>query len=135
MIKTFFSNFLFPHKIIRQFKKKLDNKKFEIKAERVSIASIELDQYTGFEGAMKLFKREVNNSNVVVEMRRRRYHEETWLARRRKEKERTMKVKFPRNVVTFDEKNPMSENTVFTVDYNAGKHLRNPWRHKRHNKS
>merc|ERR1712226_1335770 len=51
---------------------------------------------------MKLFKREANNSNVINEMKRRRYHEEAWMTRRRKEKERSMKIKVFINVMTFD---------------------------------
>merc|ERR1711959_564576 len=111
-------------------KKKSSKNIIKTKAARATVANVELDQHASFEGAMKLFKREVNNANVVVEMRRRRYHEETWMMRRRKEKERTMKARFPRNVVTFNEKNPMSENTVFTTDYNIGNAPQNPWRHK-----
>merc|ERR1719169_298115 len=62
---------------------------------------------------MKIFKREVNNSNVVIEMKRRRYHEESWMTRRRKEKERSMRAKAPINITTFDDKNPLADNSFF----------------------
>merc|ERR1712226_1703121 len=70
----------------------------EVKSEYVTAANVEIDQRTTFEGAMKLFRREVNNSNVINEMKRRRYHEEAWMTRRRKEKERSMRAKAPMNV-------------------------------------
>merc|ERR1719343_2013254 len=88
-----------------------------IRSEYVTTANVEIDQRTTFEGAMRIFKREVNNSNIVNEMKRRRYHEEPWMMRRRKVKERTMKAKFYRNVMTFDDKNPLADSTVFAQEY------------------
>merc|ERR1719230_2041942 len=66
---------------------------------------------------MKLFRREVNNSNVINEMKRRRYHEEAWMTRRRKRKERTLRAKLPQNVITFNDRNPLLENMIFAHDY------------------
>merc|ERR1712048_443907 len=80
-------------------------------------ANVELDQRTTFEGAMKLFRREVNNSNVINEMKRRRYHEEAWMMRRRKEKERSMRAKAFLNIMTFDDKNPLTDNSIFAPEY------------------
>merc|ERR1719316_2289330 len=62
---------------------------------------------------MKTFRREINNSNIISELKRRRYHEEAWMMRRRKEKERSMKAKAPMNVTTFDDKNPLADNSFF----------------------
>merc|ERR1712224_167873 len=75
------------------------------------------DQRTTWEGAMKLFRREVNNSNVINEMKRRRYHEEAWMTRRRKEKERSMRAKAFTNVMTFDDKNPLTDNSILAPEY------------------
>merc|ERR1712193_138431 len=86
------------------------------KSETVTTVNVEIDQRTTFEGAMKLFRREVNNSNVVNEMKRRRYHEEAWMMRRRKEKERSMKVKALINITTFDDKNPLADNSFFDTE-------------------
>merc|ERR1712110_318280 len=88
-----------------------------IKSDYVTTANIEIDHRITFEGAIRLFKREDNNSNLVNEMKRRRYHEEAWMMRRRKEKERMMKRKFSHNVISFDEKNPLSDSTIFAHDY------------------
>merc|ERR1719359_2175165 len=88
-----------------------------VKSEYVTAANVEIDQRTTFEGAMKLFRREVNNSNVINEMKRRRYHEEAWMTRRRKEKERSMRAKATVNIATFDDKNPLTESTIFASDY------------------
>merc|ERR1712014_231694 len=82
-------------------------------------ANVEIDQRTTFDSAIKLFKREVNNSNVINEMKRRRYHEESWMMRRRKQKERSMRTKVPLNIMTFDDKNPLTDNTIFTPEYCA----------------
>merc|ERR1711998_607110 len=82
-------------------------------------ANVEIDQRTSFDGALKLFKREVNNSNVINEMKRRRFHEEAWMIRRRKEKERSMRAKAPLNVITFDDKNPLTDNSIFAPEYCA----------------
>merc|ERR1711904_213106 len=101
-----------------------------VNAEYVTITNVELDQNTAFEGAMKLFKRETNNSNVVNEMRRRRYHEEAWMMRRRKEKERLMKAKMPRNFMTFDDKNPLADNTIFAQEYGTNGMLIDARRHR-----
>merc|ERR1740138_1855137 len=97
-----------------------------IKPDFVVTANVEVDQRTTFEGAIRLFKREVNNSNLINEMKRRRYHEEAWMMRRRKEKERTMKRKFSYNVMSFDEKNPLSDSTIFAHDYGISDSLLNP---------
>merc|ERR1719159_376739 len=97
-----------------------------IKSDYVTTANIEVDHRTTFEGAVRLFKREVNNSNLINEMKRRRYHEEAWMMRRRKEKERTMKRKFSYNVMSFDEKNPLSDSTIFAHDYGISDSLLNP---------
>merc|ERR1719446_1264870 len=95
-------------------RKNLDNLPFHIsRSEYVTAANVEIDQRTTFEGAMKLFRREVNNSNVINEMKRRRYHEEAWMTRRRKEKERSMRAKSFTNVMTFDDKNPLTDNSIF----------------------
>merc|ERR1712170_2351 len=91
--------------------------KIVIRSEYVTTSNVEIDQKTTFEGAMRIFKREVNNSNVINDMKRRRYHEEAWMMRRRKEKERTMRAKAPRSITTFDEKNPLTDNTIFSHDY------------------
>merc|ERR1711933_664490 len=82
------------------------------RAEYVTVANVELDQQTPIESAIKLFKRECNNSNVISEMRRRRYHEKTWMMRRRKEKERIAKRKSTRNIITLDEKNPLRTHNI-----------------------
>jgi len=88
-----------------------------IREEYVTVVNVELNNQIAFEGALRLFKREFNNSNVVNEMRRRRYHEEAWMMRRRKEKERMMKVKVNRNLVSYEDRNPMTVNTIFARDY------------------
>merc|ERR1719463_413425 len=80
-----------------------------IKSDYVTTANIEVDHRTTFEGAVRLFKREVNNSNLINEMKRRRYHEEAWMMRRRKEKERTMRANTLQSFITFDEKNPLTD--------------------------
>merc|ERR1711990_925819 len=90
---------------------------FPIQSEYATAANVELDQRTTFEGAMKLFKREVNNSNVINELKRRRYHEEAWMARRRKEKERNMRAKRTRNVMTLYDRDQTIENTIFEEEY------------------
>merc|ERR1719408_110287 len=92
---------------------------YEAKSEYVTAANVEIDQRTTFEGAMKLFRREVNNSNVINEMKRRRFHEEAWMIRRRKEKERSMRAKAPLNFMTFDDKNPLTDNSIFAPEYCA----------------
>merc|ERR1712050_50601 len=88
-----------------------------VRSDRAAIANVEIDQRTTFESAIKLFKREVNNSNIINEMKRRRYHEESLMMRRRKKKERTMKNKFLNRVITFEDKNPLTENTIFSHEY------------------
>merc|ERR1719159_2282339 len=97
-----------------------------VKSDYVTTANAEVDQRTTFEGAIRLFKREVNNSNLINEMKRRRYHEEAWMMRRRKEKERTMKNRMPRYVMTFADKNPLAGNTVFAQKFEASDSLLNP---------
>merc|ERR1712017_4375 len=91
--------------------------KIKIKAERVTIANVELDQYSNFDGAMKLFRREINNSNIISELKRRRYHEEAWMMRRRKEKERSSRAKRTRNVMTLYDRNNSIENIIFEEEY------------------
>merc|ERR1712039_110944 len=93
------------------------------KAEMITSANVDIDQYLTFEAAMKLFKREVNNSNIVNEAKRRRYHEKAWLSRRRKEKERLMKAKFHRKIMTYHDKNPLIDNNVFALDSNINDKL------------
>merc|ERR1712151_98199 len=97
-----------------------------IRSDYVTSANIEIDHQTTFESALKLFKREANNSNVINEMKRRRYHEEAWMLRRRKEKERAMRAKRLYNVMTFDDKNPLTDNTVFTQEYSITDKLFEP---------
>merc|ERR1739847_221736 len=91
----------------------VNKQKTKTKAERATTANIELDQHTDFDVAMKLFRREINNSNVINELKRRRYHEETWMTRRRKIKERGMRAKRTRNVMTLYDRDQTIENTVF----------------------
>lgn len=118
-------------RISTQLQRPSRKEKLIIKDEYVTAANVEVDQQTAFEGSMKLFRRESNNSNVVNEMKRRRYHEEAWMMRRRKEKERTMKAKFPRNIMTFDDKNPLADNTIFAQEYGNNELLLNSRRNKR----
>merc|ERR1712224_1079155 len=89
------------------------------------------DQRTTFEGAMKLFRREVNNSNVINELKRRRYHEEAWMARRRKEKERSMRAKQMRNVMTLYDKHRVFESAIFEEEYGAGDYSVESWKEVR----
>merc|ERR1712190_27572 len=89
-------------------------------------ANVEIDQKNTFEGSLRIFKREVNNSNVVNEMKRRRYHEEAWMMRRRKEKERKMKRKVIFSIMTYDKKNPLTEITVFAHEYGISDTLLKP---------
>merc|ERR1712118_401348 len=103
----------------------------KVKSEYVTTANVEIDQRTTFEGAMKLFRREVNNSNVINEMKRRRYHEEAWMMRRRKEKERSMRAKASLNIMTFDDKNPLTDNSIFAPEYCANDVISSSSRNKR----
>merc|ERR1712224_1181050 len=89
------------------------------------------DQRTTFEGAMRLFRREVNNSNIISELKRRRYHEEAWMARRRKEKERSMRAKQPRNVMTFSDRHHVIENTIFEGEYGTSNNSVESWKNLR----
>merc|ERR1712039_110591 len=94
----------------------------------VTTANVELDQQTAFESAMRIFKREVNNSNIINEVKRRRYYEEAWMTRRHKEKERAMKAKTFRRVETYDDKNPLTDNSVFASDFGVIDTLLKPQR-------
>merc|ERR1712224_241553 len=105
--------------------------KIKIKAERATIANVELDQRSNFDGAMKLFRREINNSNVINELKRRRYHEETWMMRRRKMKERGMRAKRTRNVMTLYERDQSNENTIFDDEFGTSDILVESWRNVR----
>merc|ERR1719235_2604808 len=110
---------------ISDFKKKST---IQAKAERATIANVELDQQSNFDGAMKTFRREINNSNIISELKRRRYHEEAWMTRRRKEKERSMRAKQPRNVITFSDKHHIIENTIFEEEYGTGDNPVESWK-------
>merc|ERR1711920_1077711 len=94
----------------------------------VTTANVELDQQTAFESAMRIFKREVNNSNIINEVKRRRYYEEAWMTRRRKEKERALKAKTFRRVITYDDKNPLADNSVFASEFGVIDTLLKPQR-------
>merc|ERR1711972_679424 len=86
------------------------------------------DQQTAFESAMRIFKREVNNSNIINEVKRRRYYEEAWMTRRRKEKERALKAKTFQRVITYDDKNPLTDNSVFASEFGVIDTLLKPQR-------
>merc|ERR1719456_1718243 len=120
--------------IIRYKKNFLSTKilsKMKIKAERVTIANVELDQYSNFDGAMKLFRREINNSNIISELKRRRYHEEAWMTRRRKEKERGLRAKRTRNVMTLYDRNNSIENIIFEEEYGVSDASVGSWKSAR----
>merc|ERR1719413_303969 len=105
-------------------------KKVEIvtHSDYVTTANVELDQQTAFESAMRIFKREVNNSNIINEVKRRRYHEEAWMTRRRKEKERILKAKTFQRVITYDDRNPLTDNSVFAAEFGVIDTLLKPQR-------
>merc|ERR1712014_368829 len=94
----------------------------------VTTANVELDQQTAFESAMRIFKREVNNSNIINEVKRRRYYVEAWMTRRRKEKERALKAKTFQRVITYDDKNPLTDNSVFASEFGVIDTLLKPQR-------
>eukprot|EP00747_Dinoflagellata_sp_TGD_P153377 gnl/TRDRNA2_/TRDRNA2_177386_c0_seq1.p1 gnl/TRDRNA2_/TRDRNA2_177386_c0~~gnl/TRDRNA2_/TRDRNA2_177386_c0_seq1.p1 ORF type:complete len:147 (+),score=5.27 gnl/TRDRNA2_/TRDRNA2_177386_c0_seq1:32-472(+) len=121
------------HKIIENFKwkfakNKIENSKIQAKAERATVANVELDQQANFDGAMKTFRREINNSNIISELKRRRYHEEAWMMRRRKEKERSMRAKQYRNVMTFSDRHHVIENTIFEEEYGTSDNPVESWK-------
>merc|ERR1711933_534752 len=94
----------------------------------VTTANVELDQQTTFESAMRIFKREVNNSNIINEVKRRRYYEEAWMIRRRKEKEKTLKTKTFQRIITYDDRNPLTDNSVFAAEFGVIDTLLKPQR-------
>merc|ERR1719265_2878503 len=114
-------NFLFVSTKINK------NFKIQAKAERTTIANVELDRHANFDGAMKIFKREINNSNIINELKRRRYHEEAWMTHRRKEKERSMRAKQSSNAMTFNEEHHMIENTIFEEEYGTSNNSVQSW--------
>merc|ERR1712050_273119 len=118
-----YKNFLNGLSLKHHYKKTFFVSDIVAKAEMVTSANVDVDQYLTFEAAMKLFKREVNNSNIVNETKRRRYHEKAWMSRRRKEKERLMKAKFYRKTMTYHDKNPLIDNNVFALDSNINDKL------------
>merc|ERR1719343_258528 len=102
--------------------------KIAVYSDYVTAANVELDQQTTFETAMRIFKREVNNSNIINEVKRRRYYEEAWMTRRRKEKERTLKTKTFQRIITYDDRNPLTDNSVFAAEFGVIDTLLKPQR-------
>merc|ERR1719281_1182735 len=109
-------------------KNKTEYFKIQAKAERATVANVELDQQANFDSAMKIFRREINNSNIISELKRRRYHEEAWMMRRRKEKERSMRAKQYRNVITFSDRHHVIENTIFEDEYGTSDNPVESWK-------
>merc|ERR1712113_767831 len=102
--------------------------KIAVYSDYITTANVELDQQTTFETAMRIFKREVNNSNIINEVKRRRYYEEAWMTRRRKEKERALKAKTFQRIITYDDKNPLTDNSVFASEFGVIDTLLKPQR-------
>merc|ERR1719229_2116100 len=86
--------------------------KIAVYSDYATAANVELDQQTTFESAMRIFKREVNNSNIINEVKRRRYHEEAWMARRRKQKKNSYENNSFTNSTSKSDNNDLSKETV-----------------------